>query len=142
MSALSARGSTRRWRRIRAAILLRDHHTCQAFRDGHLCGAKATTVGHIVRREHGGGDGADNLRAECEPCNYGERPVQSAPVPRISLTQAAIVRLLDTAGVPTVAGRRLALASLTQQKPTARFRARDVDTACSYRRGRIPLTRV
>ena len=140
-SALTRRGSTRRWRRIRDWVLTRDHHICQKVVDGHLCGAYATTVGHITRREHDGGDAADNLRAECEPCNYGERPPVAAATPRISLTQAGIVRLLDQVGVPTVAGRRLALAALAQLQPCARFGARDVDVACRYRRGRGPLTR-
>jgi 5-methylcytosine-specific restriction endonuclease McrA len=28
------------------------------------------TVGHVVDRARGGGDGIENLRPECEPCNY------------------------------------------------------------------------
>ena len=141
MSALTRRGSTSRWRRIREAILIRDRYICQAIQDGHVCGARATTVGHIVRREHGGGDEPSNLRAECGPCNYGEVPDRTAEVPRLSLTQAGIVRLLDQVGVPTIAGRRLALAALAQEKPAGWFRSIDVDTACRYRRGRGPLTR-
>lgn len=28
------------------------------------------TVGHVVRREHGGSDDLHNLRPECGPCNF------------------------------------------------------------------------
>lgn len=137
-SALTRRGSTSRWRRIREAILIRDRHTCRKVVDGHLCGAYADTVGHIVRRENGGNDEPANLRAECGPCNYGERPTPPAAVVRPSLVQLGIARLLDEAGLACTAGRRLALAVL----PARRFRASDIDAACGWRRGRGPLTRV
>jgi len=64
ISALTAAGSTPRWRRTRAAILDRDRWRCQ------LCGRPATTVGHIRARRDGGDDRWSNLRAECAPCNY------------------------------------------------------------------------
>jgi len=137
-SALSRRGSTSRWRRIREAILIRDHNTCQKVIDGHLCGAYADTVGHIVRRENGGNDDPANLRAECGPCNYGERPTPPAVVVRPSLVQLAIARLLDESGLSCTAGRRQALGVL----PARRFRSPDIDAACRWRRGRGPLTRV
>lgn len=82
-SSLTRRGSTRRWRRIQEAILIRDRHTCRAVRDGHICGAHADTVGHIVRRENGGGDEPANLRAACSPCNIGrENRRRARPAPR------------------------------------------------------------
>ena len=140
-SALSRRGSTSRWRRIREAILIRDHNTCQKVVDGHLCGAYADTVGHIVRRENGGGDDPVNLRAECGPCNYGERPARAAAPVRPSLTQLGIARVLDTVGLPISAGRRQALDALARVLPANRFRSADVDTACRYRRARGPLVR-
>jgi hypothetical protein len=140
-SSLTRRGSTRRWRRIQEAILIRDRHTCRALRDGHICGAHADTVGHIVRRENGGGDEPANLRAECGPCNYGEiAPAPATPV-RPSLTQLGIARVLDKAGLPVSAGRRQALDALHTELPANRFRSADVDTACRYRRHRGPLTR-
>lgn len=140
-SALTRRGSTARWRRIRAWVLERDHHTCQKIVDGHLCGAYADTVGHIVRREHDGGDDPGNLRAECGPCNYGERPTAATGVVRPSLTQLGIARVLDQVGLPTTAGRRQALDVLGKALPANRFRSADVDTACRYRRHRGPLAR-
>jgi len=137
-SALTARGSTARWRRIRDWILERDGHTCHAIVDGHVCGARATTVGHIIRREHGGGDGSDNLRAECTGCNCGEsRAPARLSVTRLTDTQAGIVRLLDTAGVPVSAGRRRAAAAVPR-----RVAAADLDAACRWRRARGPLTRI
>ena len=140
-SALTRRGSTSRWRRIREAVLQRDRHICRKVVDGHLCGAYANTVGHIIRREHGGGDEPENLRAECELCNYGERPPTAAAPARPSLTQLGIARVLDTVGLPTSAGRRQALDALAKALPANRFRSADVDTACRYRRHRGPLTR-
>lgn len=141
-SALTARGSTSRWRRIREWILERDGHTCQALVDGHVCGASATTVGHIMRREHGGGDGSDNLRAECTDCNYGERPDRSAIAgTSLSFTQAAIVRALDIAGLPVNAGRRRAAGALKRQAWATTIRPVDLDTACRWRRQRGPIVR-
>jgi HNH endonuclease len=140
-SALTARGSTSRWRRIREWILERDGHVCQAPVDGHVCGSPATTVGHIVRREHGGGDGSDNLRAECAGCNYGERLTHPATVTSLSFTQAAIVRALDIAGLPSTAGRRRAAGALKHQGWAAPYRPQDLDVACRWRRVRGPLVR-
>lgn len=140
-SALRRRGSTARWRRLRAWVLERDHHTCQKISGGRICGAYADTVGHIVRRENGGGDDPVNLRAECGPCNYGERPAGAAAPVRPSLTQLGIARVLDTVGLPISAGRRQALDALARVLPANRFRSADVDTACRYRRARGPLVR-
>jgi 5-methylcytosine-specific restriction endonuclease McrA len=56
--------NTAEWRRIRGAVLQRDHYTCQH------CGAKATCVDHIVPVSKGGDPlDADNLVASCNYCN-------------------------------------------------------------------------
>lgn len=141
-SALTARGSTRAWRKIQSWILERDGHICRKPVDGHICGEPATTAGHIIRREHGGGDGSDNLRAECSGCNFGERPTPRVlTLATLTMTQALIVRLLDAAGLPTTGGRRRAVGALKRAQPDTVFRARDVDLACIWRRVRGPLTR-
>lgn len=62
-----ARGSTRAWRRVRAAVLERDGHVCQVQL---VCdGATATVVDHIRPVIEGGSDDPTNLRASCQPCN-------------------------------------------------------------------------
>jgi hypothetical protein len=141
-SALTRRGSTSRWRRIREAILVRDRNICRKVLDGHLCGAYADTVGHIVRRENGGGDDPANLQAECTSCNYGERPPPAAAAVRPTLGQLAIARVLDEAGLAASAGRRQATRILAARFPRRPFRSADVDAACAWRRCRPPLTRV
>lgn len=70
MSALTDKGSTTAWRRVRAYVLARDGHRCQAR--GPQCLGIATTCGHIVPRIDGGNDRLDNLRAECVKCNYSD----------------------------------------------------------------------
>ena len=62
-SALTARGSTRHWRKIRQEVLDRDDHVC------HWCGKHATQADHLIARAEGGLDDADNLVASCGPCN-------------------------------------------------------------------------
>lgn len=61
-SALRPGGSTRRWRRVRVAILVRDLYTCR------YCGAYAATVDHVLRRRDGGTDDPANLVAACWDC--------------------------------------------------------------------------
>jgi 5-methylcytosine-specific restriction endonuclease McrA len=64
--ALSASGSTRRWRRIRARILQRDPICTLRL----VCaGAPSTQVDHRVPRWAGGSDDDSNLRGSCGPCN-------------------------------------------------------------------------
>lgn len=71
-SALSARGSTSKWRRIRQAVLDAAAWQCQIIDDtGQLCGAYADHCGHIIARSDWppGAPGIDswgNLRAECK----------------------------------------------------------------------------
>lgn len=143
MSALTARGSTRRWREIRAWVLHRDRYRCRAIVDDHRCGARATTVGHIIRREHGGSDAVSNLRAECAGCNYGERTQAVACAPeRLSLAQAAIVTALDVVGLPVSVGWRRAAPALAATLPGTRLVRADITAACRWRRARGPLTRL
>ena len=60
---LTNRGSTYRWRKMRAAILTRDRGICA------YCGAPATTVDHVNPRSAGGTDHPQNLVAACQTCN-------------------------------------------------------------------------
>ena len=62
-SSLLSAGSTSKWRKIRAAILLRDGHICG------WCGGKATEVDHIIPRYLGGEDDESNLISACWDCN-------------------------------------------------------------------------
>lgn len=65
-SALTDKGSTSQWRKIRQRILRRDQYVCQ------LCGAEATTVDHIIPRRLQGGDSPENLQSLCAHCNYSK----------------------------------------------------------------------
>jgi 5-methylcytosine-specific restriction enzyme A len=56
-------GSTRAWRKVRAAVLERDGWRC------YWCGGRATEVDHLRARARGGGDEPGNLVASCMPCN-------------------------------------------------------------------------
>lgn len=77
MSALLDGGSTRRWRRLRLAVLTRDAWRCQVpINDrgeidpaGRACLLPADTVDHLVPRALGGDDSEANLRAACTPHN-------------------------------------------------------------------------
>ena len=74
---LSAAGSTRRWRRLRLAVMERDRWRCQVPVDdagridpaGRPCLLPADTCDHITPRALGGLDVADNLRAACSTHN-------------------------------------------------------------------------
>lgn len=65
-SSLSAKGSTTRWRRLRAFVLVRDGHRC------HVCGGPATEVDHVVPRALGGTDDLSNLKAICRADNLAK----------------------------------------------------------------------
>ena len=56
-------GSTREWRKVRAAVLERDRRRC------HYCGARATTVDHLYPVTAGGSSHPGNLVAACAACN-------------------------------------------------------------------------
>lgn len=56
-------GSTREWRKVRAATLARDRGRC------HYCGAQATTVDHVYPVAAGGSSHPENLVAACATCN-------------------------------------------------------------------------
>jgi 5-methylcytosine-specific restriction protein A len=75
-------GSTTRWRKLRAAVLHRDHHLCTIRAKG--CTTHATCVDHIVPKHAGGDDAMTNLRAACEPCNLGRKRAEprEEPAPR------------------------------------------------------------
>lgn len=49
----------------RSEILTRDGHVCQFVG----CGARATTIDHLLPRSRGGGNTWLNLVASCEDCN-------------------------------------------------------------------------
>jgi 5-methylcytosine-specific restriction endonuclease McrA len=58
-------GSTRQWRRIRRAILERDHYRCQLRLDG--CTVVARHVHHLKGKAMG--DDPAHLVAACAHCN-------------------------------------------------------------------------
>ena len=60
------RGSSRRWRGIRARILKRDAYRCR------YCGGEATHVDHVLPVDQGGTDSPDNLVAACQHCNIAK----------------------------------------------------------------------
>lgn len=59
------------WKRIRLAVLERDHWLCQICRS-----RQATEVDHIVPRSKGGTDDMANLQAACDPCNRAKSDKQ------------------------------------------------------------------
>lgn len=63
-SSLRPAGSTRAWRKIRAAVLERDGYRCR------WCGRPADTVDHLTARARNGDDDPGNLVAACRRCNY------------------------------------------------------------------------
>lgn len=133
---------TRAWALIREEVLRRDGHTCRMLVDGHRCGARATTVNHIVRREHGGTEAMSNLEAACGPCNYGDRPGGPPAPVRLTVRAALVVSTLDAAGAPVSVGRRRAIPVLAARHPGVSFSMGDIDRACRYRRARGPLVRL
>jgi hypothetical protein len=142
---LGPAGGTRAWRRLVAAVLARDGYVCQMKRDGHRCGAPATTANHIVHRALGGPDTLDNLEAACVPCNLRDGGLLRgraglALVAHHNVT-VALVALLDRHGVPHDAGRRAALDAIARHSSHP-YRNTQVDAAVRYRRHRGPLTRI
>lgn len=110
MSALTAAGSTRAWRRLRAFVLRRDGNACQLPMPGGrpatfggwaascapataprdqvgrvlVCGAYADHADHVLARNKGGTDDPANVRALCESHNLqlGDRGQLPTPAPR------------------------------------------------------------
>ncbi|HEV2784686.1 MAG TPA: hypothetical protein VGX25_35325 [Actinophytocola sp.] len=81
MSKAWAKGSTRRWRKIRARVLARDRYRCQLRRPD--CAGRADQVHHTLGRAVTGDD-ERYLVAACGPCNRGvgdpaRRDPQPAP---------------------------------------------------------------
>ena len=56
-------GSTRRWRKLRLQILVRDNWRCFG------CRGRATEVHHLTPVEAGGTDNPSNLAASCTSCH-------------------------------------------------------------------------
>lgn len=55
------------WARIRARVMARDRERC-------VCGARATTVHHVVALIDGGTDDMANLRSVCAVCHGRAHP--------------------------------------------------------------------
>lgn len=64
---LQAKGSTRKWRKIRMHVLKRDSYRCQ------LCKKHGNHVDHKKRRAYGGTDCLTNLRVLCQKCNLSRK---------------------------------------------------------------------
>jgi 5-methylcytosine-specific restriction endonuclease McrA len=68
MTGWAGQGSTRAWRRLRAAVLARDHHTCQIRVPGVCVGrSDPMHVHHTIGKARG--DDPAYLVAACAPCN-------------------------------------------------------------------------
>jgi hypothetical protein len=92
-----AKGSTRAWRTLRAAVLARDHGRCRAHLEGwcaraarttqHTCIGTATHAHHTRGRSITGDDPA-HIVAACAPCNlYIGDPSSTADPPAVPITQ-------------------------------------------------------
>ncbi len=92
------KGSTRRWRLIRAYVLSRDGYRCRAHADGwcarssdraHTCTGRAELSGphaghaHHTKGRAKTGDNPDHIVAACAACNLhiGDPTVQPDPEP-------------------------------------------------------------
>lgn len=76
-------GSTRTWRRVRAAVLERDGRRCR-LRVPEVCTTVADCVHHTIGRAVTGDDPA-HLVASCKPCNLAvgdPRALDPAPRPK------------------------------------------------------------
>ena len=64
MALISYKGSTRRWRKLRAFVLHRDGGKCQR------CGATdRLEAHHVIPSSAGGSDTPSNLRTICVTCH-------------------------------------------------------------------------
>ena len=77
MSRRLASGSSRAWRRTRAAVLQRDGHRCRLRFDG-VCTTRATHVHHTQPRELVGDNPRPPGRRVCTG-NLGRDPVRHDP---------------------------------------------------------------
>ena len=66
MALISYKGSTRRWRKLRAYIIQRDQGCCQ-----RCAGRHRLEVHHLVPATAGGQDTPGNLRTLCQTCHDG-----------------------------------------------------------------------
>lgn len=57
---------SRRWRKLRERILIRDAYTCA------YCGENANEVDHVIARKNGGTNAEENLVASCRRCNLAK----------------------------------------------------------------------
>jgi 5-methylcytosine-specific restriction endonuclease McrA len=81
MSKAWAKGSTHRWRQIRAKVLARDGYRCRLQLEG--CTTVASHVHHTLGRAVSGDDPA-HLVSACRSCNLavGDPTRSRDPVPR------------------------------------------------------------
>lgn len=80
MSATWANGSTRTWRRVRAAVLARDRWTCQLNVPG-VCVQRSEPMHVHHTRGKKYGDDPRYLVAACAPCNLHVGDPMRAPDP-------------------------------------------------------------
>jgi hypothetical protein len=103
-SALTSKGSTWRWREIRARILRRDRNVCQ------YGGGYATPVDHVLPRWMGGDDRDSNLKSSCEihqrPENRGVLDCRGGFLGRDSRHAAAVGNTSPHGSLPTLRGER------------------------------------
>jgi len=95
---------TRRWRKIRERILIRDGYTCI------YCGENADQVDHVIARARGGNNDESNLVASCKRCNtlkgaqkglfLGPRATPHVPAADISLITRSETHSGPFAGQP------------------------------------------
>ena len=119
---LTNQGSTYRWRKLRAAILNRDRHTCR------YCGAPAITVDQKIPRSSGGTDHPQNLVAACQPCNRRKAPKRS---PKNPADTGRFSNHADLSTGPTVSYW------FTVRSARARFETRPTPGAATW----LPLVR-
>lgn len=75
-------GSTRRWRRVRAAVLARDGYLCQVRIPGVCTGAAPLRGGHVHHTQgKANGDDMRSLQASCPACNLHVGDVTKADDP-------------------------------------------------------------
>lgn len=79
----AGKGSTRKYRKKRAACLERDNHRCQLAYAGY-CTGRATTAHHTIPWEGDPGDiPLQYLIAACFPCNHhAGQPTNPDPEPK------------------------------------------------------------